>query len=277
MSSHHGSRSWWNGSQTPSINTQFLCWWPCPKTSLRYQSPSKVSFYGIFLMFHFVIPLDLCEFPLLFSPSSVFRCQSGSQVSNVRNFFFLAFYGVVLRCSDTSFNTLYERRKLFWAFRECWELHTNLPISKLIKKGITSGPSTPLLNWDSKRNIQTSAPDWAMKVRVVHRDPEEYDPSCGNSVHRMLRNADPSLHPLEKVWWGTLYWSSYLFSGSWIATSACGYKDGKDVLETLDWCSGRPSGFCSLYGSLPSSFTWSLYWELRWRNSSLEYCKANMY
>lgn len=40
-----------------------------------------------------------------------------------------------------------------------------------------------------------------MKVRVVHRNPDEFDPSQrkGNTGHRMLRNADPRLHPLEKV------------------------------------------------------------------------------
>lgn len=52
-----------------------------------------------------------------------------------------------------------------------------------------------------------------MKVRVVHRDPEEFDPANRKPTvgHRMLKNADPTLHPLEKVPYFTIVSISWCF------------------------------------------------------------------
>lgn len=40
-----------------------------------------------------------------------------------------------------------------------------------------------------------------MKVKVIHRDAEEFDARYKkpDAAHRTYRNADPRLHPLENV------------------------------------------------------------------------------
>lgn len=36
-----------------------------------------------------------------------------------------------------------------------------------------------------------------MKVKVISRNPDEYMRETKNDIHRLKRNYDPSLHPLE--------------------------------------------------------------------------------
>lgn len=101
-----------------------------------------------------------------------------------------------------------------------------------------------------------------MKVKVISRNPDEYMRETKRDIHRLKRNYDPSLHPLEgqRKFWFDL-WNRFVchstgcykenvcfffvcFARRWIRACIECHKIGSCVCEAVYWWFGRPSWGC---------------------------------